>query len=338
MSRFSHVGDEVAGIEWRFGVGADGGAVDLAERNTLLGGQAGTDIELGRKDGGARAAPADFSRDDPPRRLDMAGHSGTNAPFVGLPPHAKCSRFTEENSFQRLGIGRSRDHGEERAGATFLHLDRRRVDIERPGFQQPVPRVADDFARDVIEICFQQDDAIGLAHRGLDRLSDKQPHDIRAVAKLFRPGPIANINHSHRGKWTKLVGQHLENGGPRGRGQLKLDRNIDQRNPLEQFERAGCGDRADAMCNPHAAAPCRYGTGDDPIGLEQVEPDCHADDIDDRIDRADFVKMDAVDRHAMHAGFGLGHRAEDFQREGLLTRGQPRCARNDRGDVREVAM
>ena len=42
---------------------------------------------------------------------------------------------------------------------------------------------------------------------------------------------------------------------------------------------------------------------------QQLESDRRADDVDDRIDRADLVKMHLLDGHLVHVRFGLARAA-----------------------------
>ena len=52
----------------------------------------------------------------------------------------------------------------------------------------------------------------------------------------------------------------------------------------------------------------------DALDAEQPEPDHRADDIDDRVERADLVEVDIVDRDAMDRCLGLGQPREDPKR------------------------
>ena len=45
-----------------------------------------------------------------------------------------------------------------------------------------------------------------------------------------------------------------------------------------------------------------------------MDPDRDADDVQDRIDRADLVKVDVLDADAMHVRLGLGQLGENFAR------------------------
>ena len=57
--------------------------------------------------------------------------------------------------------------------------------------------------------------------------------------------------------------------------------------------------------------PCRHRRADDPIDAEERQADRAADDVGDRIDRADFVKMDLADRRAVDFRLGLADAGED---------------------------
>ena len=61
----------------------------------------------------------------------------------------------------------------------------------------------------------------------------------------------------------------------------------------------------------HESAPHRQRRADD-FRAEVFDRRRRADDVDDRVDRADLVEMHVVLRHAMHVGLGL---REPFERK-----------------------
>jgi hypothetical protein len=60
-----------------------------------------------------------------------------------------------------------------------------------------------------------------------------------------------------------------------------------------------------------AGADVERGAGEF-VDAEKFEADAGADDVDDGIDRADFVKMDLLDGQVVDFGFGFGEAGEDF--------------------------
>ena len=83
--------------------------------------------------------------------------------------------------------------------------------------------------------------------------------------------------------------------------------------------------------------PGGIGAGLEPVDAQQVEPDGGADDVDDRIDRADLVEVDLLHVHAVRVGLGLAELGEDL----LGQLGLPRRQRglvDHRLDVVQVAV
>ena len=62
------------------------------------------------------------------------------------------------------------------------------------------------------------------------------------------------------------------------------------------------------------------GAADELFDFQQIEGDCRSDNIDNRIDCADFVKVDMVDRRTVHFCFGGSDRMKDALCEFLLGR------------------
>ncbi len=85
------------------------------------------------------------------------------------------------------------------------------------------------------------------------------------------------------------------------------------------------------------AATGRQRAGLEPVHAQQVQPDRRAGDVDDRVDRADLVKMDLGQLDPVDLGLGLAQLEEDPPGEVLLPRGQDALV-EDRLDVVPVAM
>jgi hypothetical protein len=64
----------------------------------------------------------------------------------------------------------------------------------------------------------------------------------------------------------------------------------------------------------HRAAPDVDGRHDDAIGLEPVEREDSPDDVDDRVERADFVQVDLLHRHVVDGGFRFREPIEERRR------------------------
>src|SRR4030095_2712597 len=77
----------------------------------------------------------------------------------------------------------------------------------------------------------------------------------------------------------------------------------------------------------------------DRTDAEVGEPERGADDVDDRIECPHLVKLDLLERHTVHLGFGGGQAGEDRQRP-LAHRRLERASRDQvtDGDVRPMAL
>ena len=183
------------------------------------------------------------------------------------------------------------------------------VNIQGSRIEQFLPRKANDFAGNVIQVGFEQRDLIALA--GNARRADEQPQHIGPRGKILGPRAVANAFDGHLGKGTKAVGQGGGNGGPCGGRQFRVDGNIHQRNAFEEFARRGGGNAAPAMRDFNEALPRRNWRSAGACDAQQVPSDCCADDVGDGIDRPHFVKVNLLDRHAVDLGFRVAKPHKD---------------------------
>ena len=73
------------------------------------------------------------------------------------------------------------------------------------------------------------------------------------------------------------------------------------------------------------------------VGAEPFHREHGADDVDDRVDGADLVQVDAVERHVVNRGFGFGEPVE--QRDGARLPGRRQRRTTDVAlDVGEAVM
>ena len=92
------------------------------------------------------------------------------------------------------------------------------------------------------------------------------------------------------------------------------------------------------MLNFDVTRTCRHGRTDDPIDAEQRQADGTADDVGNRIDRADLVKMDLADRGAMNLGLRLADACENPPGEFLLWRQKNRAGVDFFDDVVQMPV
>ena len=58
----------------------------------------------------------------------------------------------------------------------------------------------------------------------------------------------------------------------------------------------------------------------DVVGAEPLERKDRSNDVDDGVERADFMQMDLVERRLVYRGFRLANAAEQLDRAGLPSR------------------
>ena len=148
---------------------------------------------------------------------------------------------------------------------------------------------------------------------------------------------MANRVNRHRRQGAEAVNDHLENRRPSGGGQFTIDRDINQRHPFQQFGGPGSWNGADPVRDSNLSTPRGDRTTDHLIDPEEVEADCCGDDIDDRIDRSDFVKVNLLDCCAVHCRLGLGDFPKNRACQLTLSRGQLATVKN-RLDIGQVPM
>ena len=130
--------------------------------------------------------------------------------------------------------------------------------------------------------------------------------------EVHRPGSVSDLFDRHFRQRSEAVGQSLDDRGSGGSGQFSLDRHVDKRNAPEQFGGSGSGNGADAVVDVNLAVSGRDRAADDRVGSEQVETDGRTDDVDDRIDRANFVEVNFVDGRSVDVSLGGGHCQKDL--------------------------
>ncbi len=242
----------------------------------------------------------------------------------------------EDDVFHLVHVGRSAEDAQQHTGAILFHLDRRRENFDRAGLEQFLFRVADDLRRDIVQIGFELEDLIGFGQRRA--LANEQPQEVGSIGKVAAAGSVADRFDSHRRQGRVPCDERFQNRRAGRRGQFGIDWQIDQRDAFEQLGRAGSGNRADAVSDLDASASRRHRTRNNFVDAEEIKPNRHADDVHNRVNRADFVEMNLVERCPMHAGFRLGNVLEDFQRELLLRLGQLFGSLDQLGDVGKVPV
>lgn len=92
------------------------------------------------------------------------------------------------------------------------------------------------------------------------------------------------------------------------------------------------------MRDPHLPPAGRHRARHNKVRREQIESDRRPHDIDDRIDRPDFVKADGLDALPVHSRLGFGDSAEDAAGKLLLCGSESGRRVDDRQDVAQVPV
>ncbi len=293
---------------------------------------------FGGEDNRFIGAPRQLPFDRAEVGFDGVGCALADGAFDDLAADAERVGLIENDRLHFGGVFVRADDAQNHSRPVLLHLDRGRVDIERSGGEQQPLGVAEDFARRGIEVRFEEHHAI-VATRRLARFADEEPQNVRAVVELHRPRAVADRFDGHLGEAvSELIDDDLDDGRSGGRGEFGLDRHIDERHTFEEFGGAGRGDRADAVGDLGPSVPRWDRAANDFVHTEQREADRGGRDIDDGVDRADFVKVNLLGSRAMHGRFGFGHGGEDAKCEIALVIGQHFRAVDDLLDISQVAV
>ncbi len=210
-------------------------------------------------------------------------------------------------------------------------MNRRGVNIERALFPEFRRAVADDFARNIVEVRFDHPDLIA---RGRGRaLADKQPQDVGMRSKILVAGAVSDAFDAHRRKRAVSVDKRGQNCGAGRRREFRFHVRFRERHPLQEFSGRGGWNTATAVLDLNEPTPRRHGRAKDSIDAKQVPADCGAADIGNRIDRADFVEMNFADRRPVNLGLGFTEFREDALGQILLPRRQRRGVNHVRNVV-----
>ena len=210
---------------------------------------------------------------------------------------------------------RRRDDGHERAGPVLLHLHRRVEHVQRARLLQPIHQRPEELRVHVVDLALDHDDALGASRRV--RLADQDsrstfgcPCEVRGRRRRSRSGStrIAGSGPNAR----RVVGDEQRAGR---RHQLAGDAAGVHRHALEQPRRRRAPAPETSPC-AHCTVPLPTLSGDDDdvVDAEPLHAVHGADDVDDRIERADLVQVDSLDRHVVDRGLGLGEPVEQLHR------------------------
>ena len=128
---------------------------------------------------------------------------------------------------------------------------------------------------------------------------------------------VADRGDPHGGQGAEAGGERDGEGGAGRGGQLHFGAARVDRLSCEQSGSGGGGNGKQAVLGLHCSAADVDGGRMDFGDVQEIEGDAGSHDIGDGIDRADFVKVNFFDGHAMDTGFGFAQSKEDGGRGGL---------------------
>ena len=207
---------------------------------------------------------------------------------------AERSGLREQDVFTSRNVFRSAENTQNDARAIFLHLHWGYKYIQSADGIQAFANMTNRFARNVVEIGLQQHDMFGVFCDG--RRADEDPKNVGSFGKRHRSAAAADRFDRHRRHWAETISQSFRDGGSGGRCQFRFDRHIGERNSLQNLCGPRSRHRTDPMVDFDKPSTRRNSIADHSLNPQQVKRHGNANDINDRIDRADFVEMDLLNR------------------------------------------
>jgi len=104
-----------------------------------------------------------------------------------------------------------------------------------------------------------------------------------------------------------------EDGGTGGSRKFSGDIDLTKWDSSQNLGGSGSGEWEGAVGTLDCACPFDRNRGGDVGKAQMMEADGGHDDIDDRIDCTDLVKMDFVDQFSVETGLGFGNTVKDFK-------------------------
>ena len=196
--------------------------------------------------------------------------------------------------------------------------------------------MADRFARAIVEVGFQQRDRIdgSIAPVVAEPITNR---NRLGCSKSFCPAPypMRSIVSAGRGpkSLTKLETSVAPVGVVSSPSTLLAARGI----PRSNSAVAGAGNRTTSVGNLDESRPGGNRRSSGPLDAEQVPGNRTANDVGNRIDGANLMKMHLFDRRSMHPRLGLGQTLEHAQCKFLLPWPE-RAAVDHRGDMMQMAV
>ena len=196
--------------------------------------------------------------------------------------------------------------------------------------------MANDLSGDIVQVCLQQNYLLGMFR------DDRGPHEdaqhIGTFGESLRSASASDGFNGHCRHRAEAGRQSLGDGGTGGSRQFGLNRHVGQWNTLQNLGCSGSRNRTDSVVDLYEAATGRNCIADHPVNTQQIKRNGHTHDINNRINRTDFMEMNLFDRGTMNASFRFSNRQEHLQSELSLARRQRGCLLHNPPNVRVMAV
>src|SRR5271156_1335047 len=207
--------------------------------------------------------------------------------------HADRGGLAEDEINQMADVVRFAEHGDEQARAIFFHLHGRREYVEGAGFECALGEIAVDLRAHVVDVSFDYGDgrvpvfawfcACGFA--------DQDAQDVGFFGQVGGAGAVADGFQSHFWNFGVARGERGGDCCACWGNEFFGDAAGEHRRALQQLGGGGRWDWEQAMRGFHLACAYVECRTRKLVNSQQLEADCRAYDVHDRIYRAHFVKM-----------------------------------------------
>ncbi len=252
--------------------------------------------------------------------------------------HADGRRLGEQDRRERLTRGPAARAPSPASRAVLLHLHRRVEHVERAGrysrsisgpnscgFMSSISHSMDD-------------DGLASAAAAHDRSPTSTRRTFGCSSKILVPGAVADRVQPHRRQRTEAsrVRRHQQRAGRR-RQLPRHARRVDRRAPQQP---RGCrGRHREHAVRAVARCRCRRSAARQPRGrAEPLHPEHRADDVDDRVEGADLVQVDAIERHIVNRRLRLRQPTGTVRDRAILALARQRRALDAARDLLQAVM
>ena len=262
-----------------------------------------------------RAPRRHFHSHGLPGYLHELFHASLRPAFYLLGSHAQSACLVNHRVHHLLG---QRDIGQCAhfvGWSPLLHLDGSEPSIVGAGFQEGAYGVSERFAGGIVNVGFQQ-------HHGLARIGQRSrltEHDLREVRAIFQlAGARAETAgfYFHGRHGAEAGSEAGDEGCACGGGHLGGDVQAESRHALKYLGHGGRRVGHQPVRAAYHAHALRHRAGKHISNAEHFQRAAGADNVNNGVKTADFVKMDLRRGLVVKPAFGLGDQIEG--REGTL--------------------